>query len=202
MRITTASPCPTLTKMIFAGGGAGRAVPPVPDPLRVRAATRTARARTLRIPAHCSTASARRQLRLGGLGLAGVRRPREVGRPSRVLADGPVDIRLLDRRLRFREIVARLDEEQRRVFANTRVFLRPDRELVGAAARAAFADDSHRVGRRREPRGEAANLLVDTSEDRLVLADAALALVHARSSARGSSSAVTSPASPIFSTTV
>src|SRR3954453_870823 len=95
--------------------------------------------------------------------------------PFGALAGLPHDVvalPLADDRFRRGLLVARLDDELRRVGADALVLLGRDRQLVDAVAVTAFADDVHEpVADRRETAVEVLDALVHLAEERLVAPD-------------------------------
>jgi hypothetical protein len=88
---------------------------------------------------------------------------------GRVLVNNPVRIRLLDRSFRLRKVVTRFDQKQGRVIADPAVVLSPNKKLVSATTSAAFADDAHALSGIGKRLGEPSDLLVDLTENGLVL---------------------------------
>jgi len=82
-------------------------------------------------------------------------------------------------RLGFRQVVARLDDEERGVVPYSGVLGEGHQDLVEAAWRTALADDLKVVACYREAAGERAGLLVDLAKERLILPDSSLPLVDA-----------------------
>src|ERR671910_219777 len=100
-----------------------------------------------------------------------------------MLLHDPVSSRLLDGRLGLGMVVAGLDDEQDRVLAHAGVRVGGDLKPFRAAPGAALAHDRHPLRGHREGLADRAHLLVEAAEDRLVLPDPALTLVHRRLSA-------------------
>jgi len=111
--------------------------------------------------------------------LAGIGRARDCCGKAGVLADDPMPFCLRDDRLGFRQVVARLDEEERGVVPYSGVLGDGNQDLVETALRAALADDLKVVACYREAARERAGLLVDLAKKRLILPDSSLPLVHA-----------------------
>src|SRR5215207_6416243 len=142
------------------------------------------------------TRSARRALG------AAVRGARDLGGQAGILLHGREAIVARDDPLGVEDLVTGLHDEQRGLLANLGVLVRGDLDPLQARGGSTLAHDQHASVVRHQRLVQPAYLLVDTAEQRLVLADSSLTFAHAGSSWRGSSSAATSAASSTFSTIV